>query len=771
MNGNNFALALTVGIEDLFTQHKKRIEKEAKKLEQDFKGLQKTAGDVTEFRRMQEGLEQLGRESGTTSREFQQQEQQLQQYASALRRAEVNISNLTQEQRRLNTQLKETEEAAKSIKSLGEGMDQLVGNVVAGGVAYAAAQRGLSTAQLEHQANFRTGKPAGFFSSSAERDWKNQAVRNIGVTEAEALAAREETIRLGVDDKTGRDMASRALALNRAMPNSDVQEILRATYQTQQAFGVKPEEASDLIYGVYTQAGDRSNDLLDTFNEYAPLVAELGLSAKQFSALLAEGMKGGAFNYDKIADGIKEAIKARFSDAGELSKVLGSGKTPGLIETIDDPKVRQQFKSFLGQYRQANENGGDKVTPFLNALQAGVELYSSDPNKAKPILEALFGTMFTEDVSLKSVQGVINGIKNPDATLGNYDGQLDKGLKESFSPFEDLTSSWEASTTRFYESVADFSSAISPLTGLLAKGLDKGGNFIAENPGTTLAGTAAAMLLGKGLVVGASRKARTTITGWFSGKEGAATKEAVEAMAKGAPAATATSNKMPSWMDHRLSGAPVPPPATSGGWLQSLKEGAGKALGGKGGKMLGWLPALLFGGAQIYDAAQNGDSDQLITTTAGVGGSLAGGAAGAYGGAALGTMILPGIGTGIGSIGGGILGAILGEEGVKAITEGVMGWFSDGKNGTQNDADKEMERLLQPMAKSATTSTPTTPPPVQIALSHQLAISVTPDFTNAADIEAAIIQAMRNSTPELVQELKDTLERVMQSMDYAQPSS
>lgn len=770
MNGNNFALALTVGIEDLFTQHKKRIEKEAKKLEQDFKGLQKTAGDVTEFRRMQEGLEQLGRESGTTSREFQQQEQQLQQYASALRRAEVNISNLTQEQRRLNTQLKETEEAAKSIKSLGEGMDQLVGNVVAGGVAYAATQRGLSTAQLEHQASFRTGKPAGFFSTVAERDWKNQAVRNIGVTEAEALAAREETIRLGVDDKTGRDMASRALALNRAMPNSDVQEILRATYQTQQAFGVKPEEASDLIYGVYTQAGDRSNDLLDTFNEYAPLVAELGLSAKQFSALLAEGMKGGAFNYDKIADGIKEAIKARFSDAGELSKVLGSGKTPGLIETIDDPKVRQQFKSFLGQYRQANENGGDKVTPFLNALQAGVELYSSDPNKAKPILEALFGTMFTEDVSLKSVQGVINGIKNPDATLGNYDGQLDKGLKESFSPFEDLTSSWEASTTRFYDSVADFSSAISPLTSLLAKGLDKGGNFIAENPGTTLAGTAAAMLLGKGLVVGASRKARTTIAGWFSGKEGAATKEAVEAMAKGAPAATATS-KMPSWMDHRLSGAPVPPPATSGGWLQSLKDGAGKALGGKGGKMLGWLPALLFGGAQIYDAAQNGDSDQLLTTTAGVGGSLAGGAAGAYGGAALGTMILPGIGTGIGSIGGGILGAILGEEGVKAITEGVMGWFSDGKNGAQNDADKEMERLLPPMAKSATTSTPTTPPPVQIALSHQLAISVTPDFTNAADIEAAIIQALRNSTPELVQELKDSLERVMQSMDYAQPSS
>ncbi len=148
MNGNNFALALTVGIEDLFTQHKKRIEKEAKKLEQDFKGLQKTAGDVTEFRRMQEGLEQLGRESGTTSREFQQQEQQLQQYASALRRAEVNINNLTQEQRRLNAQLKETEEAAKSIKSLGEGMDQLVGNVLAGGVAYAATQRGLSTAQL-----------------------------------------------------------------------------------------------------------------------------------------------------------------------------------------------------------------------------------------------------------------------------------------------------------------------------------------------------------------------------------------------------------------------------------------------------------------------------------------------------------------------------------------------------------------------------------------------------------------------------------------------
>lgn len=771
MNGNNFALELTVGIEDLFTQHKKRIEKEAKKLEQDFKGLQKTAGDVTEFRRMQEGLEQLGRESGTTSREFQQQEQQLQQYASALRRAEVNISNLTQEQRRLNTQLKETEQSAKSVRALSDGMGGIIGGAVAGVAAGGMFASGMSTIQLEKQAALQTGKDTKYFASSVERDWRSATMRDTGATAEQVMAARVQAEQTGVDEVSARRMAERSVMLNRAMPAADMQEIMRAMLTMNKGFGTDSDTNADLIYRIASGAGDRANDLLDTFNEYSLLMKDAGISAEQFSAMLMAGAKSGAFNYDKLADGVKESIKARLTDGGELESLMGSGTKKGEIDTlVKDKSMREALKSAIGEFRQTNETGGDLAAPWMKVMTLVSSLYQKDPAAAKNIMERVGGTQFSEDLGASSVKTMVEALADPIKVLGDYQGKLADGVKDSFSAMERLSTSWEGATNRFSQAVGDFTEAQSPIIELLAGGLDKGGQLIADNPGTALGVTAGALVLKQQAIRATYNSLKDR---WFKG--GGAGQEAAEALAKGAPemgAPKSAPKGVPSWMDHRLSGAPaVTPPATSGGLLQSLKEGAGKTLGGKGGKMLGWLPALLFGGAQIYDAAQSGDHDQLITTTAGVGGSLAGGAAGAYGGAALGTAFFPGIGTAVGGVAGGILGSILGEEGVKAITEGVMGWFNDDKNGPKNDANKEMERLLPPMDKSATTSTPTTPPPVQIALSQHLAISVTPDFTNAADIEAAIIQALRNSTPELVQELKDSLERVMQSMDYAQPSS
>ena len=167
------------------------------------------------------------------------------------------------------------------------------------------------------------------------------------------------------------------------------------------------------------------------------------------------------------------------------------------------------------------------------------------------------------------------------------------------------------------------------------------------------------------------------------------------------------------------------------GWRTALDKM--KTLGG--GK--GWAPGilgLLFGGAQIYDAAQSGDDSQLAVTTAGVGG----GALGAYGGAALGTMVSPGAGTGVGGVLGRILGSILGEEGMQALVD----WFDGGK------ADQEIERLLPPPSIARPTEARTTPsPPQAIALSLQLAITISPDVTNTEDMETAIVNGHAQQYP------------------------
>lgn len=757
MNGNNFALELTVGIEDLFTQHKKRIENEAKKLEQDFKELQKTAGDVTEFRRLQEGLEQLGRESGSTSREFQKQESQLQQYAAALRRAEVNINNLTQEQRRLNTQLKETEEAAKSIRALSDGMGNVIGGAVAGVAAGSMFMRGMSTIQMEKQAALQTGKASGYYASSVERDWRSATMRDTGATAEQVMDARVRAAQTGLGEVSARRMAERAVMLSRAMPSADMQEIMRAMLTMNKGFGTDSDTNADLIYRIASGAGDRANDLLDTFNEYSVLMKDAGISAQQFSAMLMAGAKSGAFNYDKLADGVKESIKARLTDAGEVEALMGKGNKEGEIDgLVKDKAIRQALKSAIGELRQTNETGGDLSAPWMKVMTLVSGLYQSDPNAAKNIMERVGGTQFSEDLGASSVTALVQAMADPLKVLGDYQGKLADGVKESFSAMERLSTSWEGAVDKFGQAVGDFTEAQSPTIDMLSGLLDQGGDMVSDNPGSSL-GIVGLLMALKGRAIGSGVKHL-----WNKTRGATVAEETAEALAKGVPDKVPTAvSKVPSWMDHRLpSAGPTPVPA-SGGWSPSLK--------GYGGKALGWGTGLLIGGAQIYDAAQSGGTNELITTTAGVGGGLAGGAAGAYGGAALGTMFFPGIGTAIGGAAGGIIGSILGEEGVKAITEGVLSWFnSDG----QDDPNKEVERLTSYTSKEGSGASQTAaPPPIQLNLQHQMAVTVSPDFTNAADIEAAVIQALRNSTPELVQELKDSLERVMQSMDYAQPST
>lgn len=723
MTGNNFALELTVGIEDLFTKEQQRIERSAKSLETQFEHLQKTAGDVTEYRRMKEGLEQIGKEAGTTSREFQEQERQLQKYAESLRRAEVNVSKLTQEQRRLNEQLHEMKQASQGVQSLSADLADMAGSLAGIAVASSSIAGGANVITMEKKAALRTGKGADFFSSAAERTWRHQTMRKTGATEGDAMDARILAGKLGVGDIEARSIAEQALGLQRANPDWDVNEITRALFAARQGFGAEAGISADLLYRISTEGGDRSGDLLDTFNEYSTLMKDAGLSIQQFSAMLLSGAQSGAFNYDKIADGLKESIKARLTDVGEMETLLGVGKKPGEIDTlIKDEKMRGALKSAVGQFRQANETGGDVGPAFTKILTLVTGLYQTDPGAAKNIMERVFGVQFAEDMGEKVIQGITKGAANPEAILGDYQGKLDKGLMESFSSMERLSTSWDVTVGKFNEAVGDFIEGLSPFTDLLTKMVDKAGSFIEENPNTAVAGSAA-------LVVGAVAGKRlifNKIKGWLKG-------------GMGGPGSMA--DGVPEWMMSREGS----PNSTKGGGWKRLSKGLGP-LG------------ILLGGVQMLDAAQSGDSDQLAVTTAGVGG----GALGAYGGAALGTMVFPGVGTAVGGVFGGILGSILGEEGMQALVD----WFDGGK------ADQEMERLLPPPSITKPTETGTTPsPPPAIALSQQLAITISPDFTNTADMETAIVQAMRNSTPELMQEFQAVLERVMQGMDYAQGSS
>ena len=71
------------------------------------------------------------------------------------------------------------------------------------------------------------------------------------------------------------------------------------------------EEAFDVIaYGAQNGI-DKSEDLLDTFNEYSVQFRALGINAQQALGLMGQGLRGGARDADTVADALKEfAIRA-----------------------------------------------------------------------------------------------------------------------------------------------------------------------------------------------------------------------------------------------------------------------------------------------------------------------------------------------------------------------------------------------------------------------------------------------------------------------------
>lgn len=721
-SSNNFALELTVGINDLFTQQYKRIEKETENLERDFKDLQKTAGDVTQFKRLKEGLEDLGRESGSTSQAFLRQEQELQRYSRALRSAEVNIDKLTQEQKRLNDELRQTEKSAKSIGQLGEYMKNAVGMAAGGWSAANLAKAGLDTASIERQAAFRTGQAPDTYSSKGQRAWRHDMQRKTGYTQPEVLDAQILARQGGANDRDAMVIAEQVLALQKSFKDStgqdtlDSKEITDALLALIKGYNLKPQVAADLFHAAGTKAGDKLGDLPDTIREYATLFSGR-MSAEQFMASLVGGVLGGARNYDVVADSIKESLNARLTDAGEVEKFMGHDKTPGEVELIKDPKQRQGMKDAFAKFRYANDHGEDTSAAWAELLRQGLALYKTDPRSAKVINERLAGIRYTEDMPLTSREGMVKGIEDPAAVLGDYQGKLTEGLKESFSSAEEVTNSLRATTSNLGAAFADLTEAVRPLTDLLVSASDAVGGAMDDSP-MLGQGATTAVVGGAGyLFLRKLKFLRDKLNGLRGGVPDIAP----------SPSTSTPPSRTPSWMDHRLGGG-AEPPTPKGSMWGSLWRGLGPQL------------AVTYGTA-IAPEFSPVNVRRKADVSAGLPPEL----------------------------------QSLAAPGLLDVWDEWRGWLGfGGQPNEPSKEDAELERLipsavLRAPAQDAPTSTASAAPPIQIALTHH--VTVSPDFTNGMELEGAMTRVLRNSSPELMQELQSTLERMMQGMDYAQPSS
>ncbi len=176
----------------------------------------------------------------------------------------------------------------------------------------------------------------------------------------------------------------------------DLSESIRATDTMVKNFGITSEQAYNLLAQGAKNGLNKSHELIDTANEYAPYFAKLGFSADQMFDTFAAGLEAGAFNLDKIGDGIKE-FGIRTKDGSKAS--LDAYKAIGL----NGQAMTDQFAA----------GGVEAQKAFLATVKAINSL--ENPTKRNAVAIQLFGTQ-AEDLEDRVIKAYGNVQKQFDMT-------------------------------------------------------------------------------------------------------------------------------------------------------------------------------------------------------------------------------------------------------------------------------------------------------------------------------------------------------------------
>lgn len=314
---------------------------------------------------------------------------------------------------------------SKAFKSAGTGLDKLEGRLQkfqgtanAVGVGAGAALlgglnetlsresgKGLLTAQLgltQKEAD-RVGKVAGDLFASGFGDSMegvNDAVKSVvqnmdGMRDASAGALK--------------DITGRALTVSKVLGEDVGRVTAGVTNMMRTGLAKNAKEAFDIITRGAQLGGNRAEDLLDTFEEYAVQFKSMGLSGKQAMGLITQGLQAGARNADLVADTIKEfsieavaggervmkGFKSLGLNAGKMSAELAAG----------GPRAAKAFDLVLDKLRgiedPARRNAVAVELFGTKAEDMGAALFALDPSSAGKKLDGFKGSVDRADKAMR----------------------------------------------------------------------------------------------------------------------------------------------------------------------------------------------------------------------------------------------------------------------------------------------------------------------------------------------------------------------------------
>lgn len=278
---------------------------------------------------------------------------------------------------------KETESGLKSVlggaksKALGLLGGLAIGATLTKGLTDAMdadAGRAKLTAQLGLTAkqSGRVGKVAGTLFGQNYGDSMEQVNEAIG-----SVVQNIDGMRGASEESLGRISTK---VLNTAnIFGQDLGGVTRAVSQMMRTGLAKnADEALDIVTKGFQSGADKSEDFLDTLNEYGTQFRKVGIDGKTATGLISQGLQAGARDGDIVADSIKE-FSIRAIDGSETTskgfRAIG----------LDAEKMAAQ----IGKGGPAAKRGLSTVLDHLRGIK--------DPAKQAAAATALFGTQ-SEDL-------------------------------------------------------------------------------------------------------------------------------------------------------------------------------------------------------------------------------------------------------------------------------------------------------------------------------------------------------------------------------------
>lgn len=247
-----------------------------------------------------------------------------------------------------------------------------IGAVLVGGFQQ-ALDRGEIQATLAAQLGLH-GDNATKYGKAAADLWKAGYGESIQETADITKAAFEQGLVSAKSSKQAIMDVGQQVAVYNKLTGEDAVASTRAVAQMiKTGLAKNATEAFDILTKGQQLGINKSEDLLDTFNEYGTQFRKLGLNAEDSLGLMNQMLQGGARDSDTAADAIKEfAIRAVDGSTTTSAgfKALGLDAT-AMAEAIGKggPAARTAFGDVL--------DGLNKITDPVKRNQAGVELFGT----------------------------------------------------------------------------------------------------------------------------------------------------------------------------------------------------------------------------------------------------------------------------------------------------------------------------------------------------------------------------------------------------------